>query len=147
MVLFDCFFQGGLRLPLSSFVSDVLKRFDVYLHQLTPNTFVRLSVFAWVVGSQGIKFDAESFCRVHELHYQSKADKETRLHSNFGCYSFKTQSSCKGPVIAYKTKWPSGWTQRWFYYRLDEKEKEYASSLVMKPLVVHSGDLRPARKD
>jgi len=62
VVLFECFFEGGLRLPLSSFVSDVLKKFNVYLHQVTPNAFVRLSVYAWAVGSQGVKVDAESFC-------------------------------------------------------------------------------------
>jgi hypothetical protein len=46
-----------------------LKRFEIYLHQLTPNAIVRLSVYIWALRSQGISANAEGFCRVHELHY------------------------------------------------------------------------------
>jgi hypothetical protein len=54
-------------------IGEVLKNFEIYLHQLTPNTIVRLSVFIWALRSQGMSPDAEAFCRVHELHYQTKA--------------------------------------------------------------------------
>ena len=39
VVIFEHFFHGGLRFPLNPFVGEVLRKFDVYLHQLTPNVF------------------------------------------------------------------------------------------------------------
>jgi hypothetical protein len=61
-------------------ISEVLKKFLIYLHQLAPNAIVRLSVYIWALRSQG-------FCQVHELHYQTKA-RADGLHKNFGCYNF-----------------------------------------------------------
>jgi hypothetical protein len=43
------------------------------MRQLTPNATVRLSIYIWVVRSQGISTSVEGFCRMHELHYQMKA--------------------------------------------------------------------------
>jgi hypothetical protein len=40
----------------------LLKRFKIYLHQLTLNAIVRLGVFIWAMRSQGVELDAESFC-------------------------------------------------------------------------------------
>ena len=34
---------------------------------------VRLGVFIWAVRSQGGRTDADAFCRVHDLNYQTKA--------------------------------------------------------------------------
>jgi hypothetical protein len=73
VVVFKSFFRAGLRLPLNEMIGEVLKNFEIYFHQLTPNAIVRLSVFIWALRSQGISPDAEAFCRVHELHYQTKA--------------------------------------------------------------------------
>jgi hypothetical protein len=71
--VFWCFLKAGLRFPLHKMVVAVLKRFDIYLHQLTPNVIVRLGIFIWAVRSQGIEFDAEAFCEafshIHELHF------------------------------------------------------------------------------
>jgi hypothetical protein len=54
-------------------VVAVLKRFNIYLHQLTPNAIVRLAIFIWDVQSQGIEFDVEAFyeafSHIHELHF------------------------------------------------------------------------------
>jgi hypothetical protein len=40
----------------------VLKRFKIYLHQLTPNAIIRLGIFIWAMWSQGVEPDAEAFC-------------------------------------------------------------------------------------
>jgi hypothetical protein len=69
VVVFKSFFRAGLRLPLNEMIGDVLKNYEIYLHQLTPNAIVRLSVFIWALRSQGPDPNAEAFCRVHELHY------------------------------------------------------------------------------
>jgi hypothetical protein len=69
VVIFKSFFRAGLRFPLNEMIVVVLKNFEIYLHQLTPNAIVRLSVYIWALQSQGMSPDAEAFCRVHELHY------------------------------------------------------------------------------
>jgi hypothetical protein len=83
VVVFKSFFRAGLQFPLYDIIGEVLKRFEIYLHQLTPNSIVRLSVYIWALRSQGISANAEGFCRVHELHYQTKG-RVDGLHKNFG---------------------------------------------------------------
>jgi hypothetical protein len=107
VVVFKSLFKAGLRFPLNGMIADDLKKFGIYLHQLTPNAIVRLSVYIWALRSQGVEPFAEGFCRVHELHYQTKA-KEDGLHENFGCYNFAYRKNTKFPVISYRTKWPAG---------------------------------------
>jgi hypothetical protein len=45
VVVFKSFFKASLRFPLNKMIADVLKKFRIYLHQLTPNAIVRLSVY------------------------------------------------------------------------------------------------------
>lgn len=40
IVLFKSFFQVGLWLPMLKIIVEVLKKYDIYMHQLTPNTIV-----------------------------------------------------------------------------------------------------------
>ena len=77
VIVYRSFFKAGLRfpLPLHGMIADVLENFEIYLHQLTPNAIVRLNVFIWALRSQGVEPLAEAFCRVHELHYQTKVEK------------------------------------------------------------------------
>jgi hypothetical protein len=49
VVIFKSFFKAGLRFPLNKMIADVLKKFGIYLHQLTPNAIVRLSVYIWAL--------------------------------------------------------------------------------------------------
>jgi hypothetical protein len=117
VVVFKSFFRAGLWFPLYKMTGEVLKMLEIYLHQLTPNTIVRLSVYIWALRSQRKSVNVEGFCRVHELHYQTKA-RVDGLHKNFGCYNTKAS------VIGYRTKWPTGWTNGWFYVKADEKKRE-----------------------
>jgi hypothetical protein len=119
-VVFRSFFRAGLQFPLYDIIREVLKRFEIYLHQLTLNAIVSFSVYIWALRSQGKSANAEGFCRVHELHYQTKA-RADGLHKNFGCYNFAYRKDTKAPVIGYRTKWPTGWTSEWFYVKVDEK--------------------------
>jgi hypothetical protein len=41
--------DDGLRFPLHNIVVGVLKRLNIYLYQLTPNTIIRIWVIIWVV--------------------------------------------------------------------------------------------------
>jgi hypothetical protein len=81
---------------------------------------------------------AEAFCRVHELHYQTKA-REDGLHKNFGCYNFAYHKDMKTPVVSYRTKWPTGWKNEWFYVKVDEKKEK----LVQSQLDLTFGLTRP----
>jgi hypothetical protein len=127
VVVFKSFFKAGLRFPLHGMIADVLENFEIYLHQLTPNAIVRLSLYIWALRSQGVEPLAEAFCRVHELHYQSKA-REDELHENFGCYNFDYRKDMKTPVVSYHTKWPTGWKSEWFYVKIDEKKEKLVQS-------------------
>jgi hypothetical protein len=72
VVIFWSFFKAGLRFPLNRFVVEVLKIYQVYLHQLTPEAIIRMGIFVWAVRSQGLEPNAKSFCNIHELLYETK---------------------------------------------------------------------------
>jgi hypothetical protein len=86
--------------------------------------------------------NAEGFCRVHELHYLTKA-RADGLHKNFGCYNFAYRKDTKAPIISYRTKWPTGWTSEWFYVKVDEKKREKLMTMVISPLRLSFGMTRP----
>jgi hypothetical protein len=136
--VFKSFFKAGLRFPLHEMIADVLENFEIYLHQLTSNAIVRLSVYIWALRSQGVEPLAEAFCRVHELHYQTKA-REDGLHENFGCYNFAYSKDMKTPVVSYCTEWLIGWKSEWFYVKIDDKKEK----LVQSPLELTFGMTRP----
>jgi hypothetical protein len=91
-------FRAGLRFPLYEMIGEVLKKFEINLHQLTPNVIVILSVYIWALRSQGKSANVEGFCRVHELDYQTKA-RVDGLHKNYGCYNFAYRKDTKAPVM------------------------------------------------
>jgi hypothetical protein len=142
VVVFKSFFRAGLRFPLNEMIGEVLDNYEIYLHQLTPNAIVRLSVFIWALRSQGMDPNAEAFCRVHELHYQTKT-RDDGLHENFGCYNFTYRKDTKAPVLSYRIKWPIGWKSEWFYIKADEKKREKLKTMVMTPLSLSFGLTRP----
>jgi hypothetical protein len=141
-VVFKSFFRAGLRFPLNEMIGEVLKNFEIYLHQLTPNAIVRLSVYIWALRSQGMSPNAGAFYRVHELHYQTKA-RADGLHENFGCYNFTYRKDTKAPILSYRTKWPTGWKSEWFYMKDDEKKREKLMTMVMSPLTLSFRMTRP----
>ena len=73
VVIYRSFFKAGLRFPLSSFVVEVLKIYQIFLHQITPEAIIRMGIFVWAVRSQGLEPSAKCFCIMHELSYETKA--------------------------------------------------------------------------
>ena len=51
VVIYRSFFKAGLRFPLSKFVVEVLKTYQIYLHQITPEAIIRMGIFVWAVRS------------------------------------------------------------------------------------------------
>jgi hypothetical protein len=45
VVIFRSFFKAGLRFPLSRFVVEVLKTYQIFLHQITPEAVIRMGIF------------------------------------------------------------------------------------------------------
>jgi hypothetical protein len=46
VVIFRSFFKAGLRFPLSKFVVEVLKTYQIFLHQLTSKAILRMGVLS-----------------------------------------------------------------------------------------------------
>jgi hypothetical protein len=59
----------GLRFPLHKMLVEVLKKFKIFLHQLTPEALIKVGVFIWTMRSQGLDLDADCLCNIHELSY------------------------------------------------------------------------------
>jgi hypothetical protein len=138
VVVFKSFFKAGLRFPFNKMIAEVLNKFGIFLHQLTPNAIVRLSVYIWALRSQGVEPFGVGFYRVHKLHYQTKA-RGDGLHENFGCYNFAYRKNTKFLVISYRSKWSAGWKSEWFYVKVDEEKEK----LVQSPLELTFGETRP----
>jgi hypothetical protein len=83
VVIYRSFFKAGLRFPLSKFVVEVLKTFQIFLHQITPEAIIRMGIFVWAVRSQGLEPSAKCFCNMHELLYDMKAMGKEPYHNNF----------------------------------------------------------------
>ena len=69
VVIFRSFMKAGLRFPLNKMLVEVLKTFEIYLPQLTPEAIVKVGVFIWAMRSQGLEPDARCLCNIHELSY------------------------------------------------------------------------------
>ena len=93
VVVYRSFLKAGLRFPLSKFQVEVLKTFEIFLHQITLEAIIRMGVFIWVVRSQGLEPSAKCFCNMHELSYETKATGKEQYHNNFGCYGFVPRST------------------------------------------------------
>jgi hypothetical protein len=51
VVIDRSFFKAGLRFPLCKFVVEVLKIYQIYLHQITLEAIIRMGIFVWAMRS------------------------------------------------------------------------------------------------
>jgi hypothetical protein len=49
VVIYRSFFKAGLRFPLSKFVVEVLKTYQIFLHQISPEAIIWMGIFVWAV--------------------------------------------------------------------------------------------------
>ena len=105
VVVYRSFMKAGLRFPLSKFVVEVLKIFQIFLHQITPEAIIIMGVFVWAVRSQGLEPSAKCFCNMHELLYETKATSKEQYHNNFGCYGFIARPNASYPVPTFRKRW------------------------------------------
>jgi hypothetical protein len=139
VVIFRSFFKAGLRFPLSKFVVEVLKTYQVFLHQLTPEAILRMGVFVWARRSLGIEPSAKCFCSMHELLYETKAMGKEQYHNNIGCYGFIAHPNASHPVPTFRKRWPRNCMEEWFYVKNDLSAREDIKDVIMCPIWSHFG--------
>jgi dimeric dUTPase (all-alpha-NTP-PPase superfamily) len=71
-VVFEELFVAGLHMPSHTALAEILMKFKVQIHQLTPNAIVQLSKFFWAVSRFGGRPTTEVLAKRDELHYQQK---------------------------------------------------------------------------
>jgi hypothetical protein len=143
VVIYQSFLKVGLRFPLSKFVVEVLKIFQIFLHQITPEAIIRMGIFVWAVRSQGLEPSAKCFCNMHELLYETKDIDKEQYHNNFGCYSFIARSNASHPVPTFWKRWPGAWMEEWFYVKNDLIKREDIKGIIQRPIWSHFGLRRP----
>jgi dimeric dUTPase (all-alpha-NTP-PPase superfamily) len=67
--VFEEFFAAGLHMLPQPVLTDILLKFHVQLHEVTPNAFAQFSKYFWVVLSFGEKPSGDGFVKHYELHY------------------------------------------------------------------------------
>jgi hypothetical protein len=117
LVVFEAFFAASLRLPAHRFVGEVLRRFDVQVHQLTPNAVVALAKYVWATTSYGRQPSVEVFAKHYCLHWQKR--KIGNKIAQFGSCTFtpktgKTSMEVVELVPCARNKW-GNWWEFWFY--------------------------------
>jgi hypothetical protein len=143
VLIYRSFFKAGLRFPLNKFVVEVLKIYQIFLHQLTPEAIMRMGIFVWAVRSQGLDPSAKCFCSMHELLYETKAIDKEQYHNNFGCYGFIARPNASHPVPTFWKRWPGAWMEEWFYVKNDLKAREDIKEIIMRPIWSRFGLRRP----
>jgi hypothetical protein len=144
VVIYRSFMKAGLRFPLDKMLVEVLKTFEIYLHQLTPEAIIKMGIYIWAMRSQGLELKAKCFCNMHELSYETKATRKEQYHNNFGCYGFVTRSEMSNPIPTFRKRWPGAWTQEWFYVKNDLVEREDIKGIIQRPIWSHFGIRRPS---
>jgi hypothetical protein len=106
VVVYRSFMKAGLQFPLDKMLVEVLKTFEIYLHELTPEAIIKMGIYIWAMRSQGL---AKCFCNMHELSYETKATGKEQYHKNFGCYGFVTRSEVSNLVPTFRKRWSGAW--------------------------------------
>jgi hypothetical protein len=146
VVIYRSFFKAGLRFPLSKFLVEVLKTFQIFLHQITLEAIIRMGIFVWAVRSQGLEPSAKCFCNMHELLNETKAMGKEQYHNNFGCYGFIAHPNASHPVPTFRKRWPGAWMEEWFYVKNDLTAREDIKEVIMHPIWSRFGLRKPKVK-
>jgi hypothetical protein len=105
-------------------VSEFLQKFEVQVHQLTPNVVVALAKYVWATTSYGGQPSVEVFAKKYCLHWQKR--KIGHKIAQFGSCTFtpksgKTSMEVVELVPCARNKW-GNWWDYWFYVSEAEVE-------------------------
>ncbi|PUZ65799.1 hypothetical protein GQ55_3G253900 [Panicum hallii var. hallii] len=127
VIVYRDLFSAGLRFPLDAVVVRIHRNFDMYLHHLTPNAVLQLSVYMWALKTMGVSPSVENFVRAHTIHHQPlhmermQGSTVVKEEAQFASLNFKYHSDVEAPVVCYKNKWDKYWNAYWFYYTVDDE--------------------------
>jgi hypothetical protein len=101
----------------------------VKIHQLSPNSFLEVSKFIWIMKTFSCNFGADAFAQFFELVIVPdviKVDDGHFYEAHYTCYTFNTrrQNTRKGitriPIApCCKTNFIEDWSSYWFYVKVD----------------------------
>jgi hypothetical protein len=143
VVIYRSFLKAGLWFPLSKFMVEVLKIYQIFLHQITPVAIIRMGIFVSAVRSQGLEPSAKCFCSMHELLYETKATGKEQYHNNFSCYGFIACPNASHPVPTFQKRRLGAWMEEWFYVKNDLKAREDIKEIIRHPIWSRFGLRRP----
>jgi hypothetical protein len=98
-------------------VGEVLRRFNVQIHQLTPNAMVALSKYVWATTSYGGQPSVEVFAKYYCLHWKKRmiGNKVAQFGScTFTLKTGKASMEVVELVPCARNKW-GNWHEFWFY--------------------------------
>ncbi|PVH62313.1 hypothetical protein PAHAL_3G264000 [Panicum hallii] len=127
VIVYRDLFSAGLRFPLDAVVVRIHRNFDMYLHHLTPNAVLQLSVYMWASKTMGVSPSVENFVQAHTIHHQPlhmermQGSTVVKEEAQFASLNFKYHSNVEAPVVCYKNKWDKYWNAYWFYYTVDDE--------------------------
>jgi hypothetical protein len=129
VVVFRDFFTCGLRFICDPMLTAILDKFSVKIHQLSPNSFLELSKFFWIMRTFRCNFSADVFARLFELVIEPRIIKlsDGQYHElHFSCCTFNTrrQNTRRGltriqNAPCCKTNFTKDWNSYWFYVKVD----------------------------
>jgi hypothetical protein len=101
IVVFRDFFTCGLRFPCDPLLLAILDKFSVKIHQLSPNSFLEISKFLWIMKTFSCNFSADVFTRFFELVIVPdviKLNDGQYYEAHYTCCTFNTrrQNTRKG---------------------------------------------------
>ena len=78
-------------------MGEVLQRFNLQIHHLTPNAFARLGLFAMVMKMSRSELSVNTFARYYETHLHKKVVKDkwmkTEMVAHWGSYNFVSKTT------------------------------------------------------
>jgi hypothetical protein len=129
VVVFRDLFTCGLRFPCDPILLAILDAFSVKIHQLSPNSFLEVYKFIWIMKTFGCNFRADVFARFFELVIVPdviKVDDGQFYEAHYTCCTFNTrrQNTRRGITRIQiapccKTNFTEDWSSYWFYVKVD----------------------------
>jgi hypothetical protein len=129
VVVFCDFFTCGLRFPCDPILPAILHAFSVKIRLLSPNSFLEVSKFIWIMKTFGCNFGADVFTRLFELVIVPdviKVDDGQFYKTHYTCCTFNTrrQNTRKGITRIQiapccKKNFTEDWSSYWFYVKVD----------------------------
>jgi hypothetical protein len=94
IVVFQDFFTCGLRFPCDPLLPAILDKFSLKIHQLSPNSFLEVSKFLWIMKTLGFNFSTDVFARLFELVIMPdviKINDGKYYETHYTCCTFNTR--------------------------------------------------------